>query len=191
MLQTLKAVMMVGEESCRFCLTTNASVSYYLLDDFHHLDLLSQTCNLTTALQDPAVHPKHICDQCSLVINRFAKLRGVAQKNDDFVRNWQYHILNFGVREALAASKNISGDIKADNKNTSAWHHIDIVEASKYVSSQPNQNYINPKDLHDVEMECSDVSLIDNIRDEKDVGKNISADIKADNNKLGLSCVKL
>ena len=77
------------QEACRFCLTEARSVLYYPLDSVPYLDLATQCFNLATDLLDYSVLPRHVCDECNLVISRFSKLRKIAKENDLFVSEWQ------------------------------------------------------------------------------------------------------
>ena len=117
------------QEACRFCLTEAGGSLYYRLDSLPYLELVTQCFNLGTDLLDYSVLPRHVCDECNLVFNRFIKLRNIAKENDLFVSEWQNKIQNHGVKEALDASKNAvyestknntdmnSGNEKKQNQN--------------------------------------------------------------------------
>jgi len=69
-------------ESCRFCLSSDKTRSYYQLSTYQHVDQLGSAFGLISDLMTIGLHPGHLCDECHLVINRFMKLRQVAQINE-------------------------------------------------------------------------------------------------------------
>ena len=105
------------EEGCRLCLTTDKSRSYYFLLDLEHLEALSQYFSLDSDLKDTTLHPKHICDECNLVINRFLKLKKIATQNDKFVMKYQAQIQSRGIRGTVRTERNSVEERKENNEN--------------------------------------------------------------------------
>jgi len=104
------------EEGCRLCLTTDKSRSYYSLLNLEHLEILSQSFSLDSDLRDPTLHPKHVCDECNLVINRFVKLKKIATQNDKFVRKNQERVRGQGISEAVRTARNGGEERESNHK---------------------------------------------------------------------------
>ena len=106
-----------SEEVCRLCLTTEKSRSYYFLLDLEHLETISLSFALDSDLQDPNIHPKHICDECNFLINRFFKLKQIATENDVFIINYQDQIHGQGITVAMEKARKDNEEETENNKN--------------------------------------------------------------------------
>ena len=89
------------EPSCRLCLTSPLSPPFTLLPEDPKLaEAVGSVLQLETRLGDPALHPQHLCQQCSQVLLPALSLQQLARRCERFVLKHQKSILEVGVRKA-------------------------------------------------------------------------------------------
>ena len=127
------------EDGCRLCLSTDKNRSYYSLLDLEHLDLLRLSFSLRSDLSDITVQPKHVCDECNLVINRFFKLKKVSEQNDVFVTNYQIPIQTLGIRVVWDTSRNDPEENTEKNKIANKSGYVEINhDVKREVKEEPD-----------------------------------------------------
>ena len=108
------------QEVCRFCFSRAGNLFSVPLTSLEHLDLLNQWLNLSTDLLDTSVLPRQVCDECSLIINRFINLRDIARRNDSLVFKWQNEV---GFTQELIVPQN---ELTENNVKRRPSHHDNI-----------------------------------------------------------------
>ena len=91
--------------------------SYYFLLDLEHLETISLSFALDSDLQDPNIHPKHICDECNFLINSLLKLKQIATENDVFIINYQDQIHGQVIAVAMEKARKDNEEETENNKN--------------------------------------------------------------------------
>jgi len=103
---------MDAKEACRLCLTADPNLSYIPIADHEDINEVIWSLSLKSDFSDETLHPAHICDQCSLVLKRFLKLKKKALDSEKILFRSTMNLLNAEMSKVECSEENVKTESK-------------------------------------------------------------------------------